>query len=295
MCTDHKSDQSDSLLTTDWDRMAPEQKIAQLLQWIETESAKPDGEADPEFLAECSGYLEELTQNIPVCSNEKKQALLEQIRQRKEPNRTTSASPSSNCIGRCEKQKRKRFRRLLVAFAAILALLFSIFSMVAIAHGGYGRAWDFIEENIGYITNMKPGETWEKDNMTIIKPLQTDQYGSIEELREKEGISPLYPAALPGGHSVRYIQKITESETVYSYIWVLSAPETYFQATNRLTPNLQEFDVYATYLSHGQTFYILQFPEGNFQANMQYGELEYTVNAPSYEDLILIIDHMEGY
>lgn len=76
---------------------------------------------------------------------------------------------------------RKIFTRVAVTALCVVFILFSAFSVTAIAVGGFDEAWVNISEFVSELLNLSPG-TYETDKITLIKGNRSQRFDSIEDL-----------------------------------------------------------------------------------------------------------------
>ncbi len=96
--------------------------------------------------------------------------------------------------------KRKIRAKRLAIIAAVLAVLITLFGIISVASGNtFSEMFRKMGESI---YELLDGKTMEYDNITFIKPNETKEYSSIEELVKDEGIEILYPTWLPENEKI---------------------------------------------------------------------------------------------
>lgn len=169
--------------------------------------------------------------------------------------------------------------------AAIMAVLMSLTVLVAAAFGVN------IFEYISKIVRQDEGYQIVVDDFTFHNGGEIKTYSTISEMVKSENLDIMYPSKFPENvniHSVivnesehgnKQIQIITNDMNVRVYI------EQNIQKTE------ETFDGNNIYEFKGKTYYV--FEENSSFALCYYNSCYYTIQANSYDDLILIINNMK--
>ena len=171
----------------------------------------------------------------------------------------------------------------------------SILSLSAIASNkGYTTALEYISENIGKIFGLNDRETIQDDGINVIKNTESIPYKSIDDFINSEALNILYPHTLPGNIdilSVRYIQK---SQDAYTLCFSFSDPKYIFNVSTYYINNITAEKVDKCVTIENFNFYYAQLEENMHYAILQHEGYEYTIQAPSYDDLLIIMNSMKG-
>ena len=245
-----------------------QQQIDWLCQIIKKEVEKPDDEVDYDLIQECTDFLEELmnAENPPANLPTKEYS-------------TNHHNP---------------WLKAIAVVAATLTILFTTVSVVAKTQG-FGSAWEFVSQNVDKILKMKPGDTIEQGDITLIKGKESIIYPSIEELVEKENLNILYPSKLP--ENVR-IQKITQqymSDDSMMLSFQTNDPNLSFSVSTKASVSEQDVQHFEVYKLSNIIFYIDTKPDGVYHAIGYYEDYEYQIIYNNYDALISIIDNMKGH
>lgn len=247
-----------------------------LLAIILLESSKPYKKMNSALVTECVDFLWEL---------EGKEGLTKE-----ETERRISEIPfagKSVDFGSHIKNKIKAKRLALIA--AIIAILFALFGVVAVSMGSDSA--ELIRKIGNAIVEMFNGETVESGNVTLIKPDETKYYDSIEELLKEEEIDILYPGWLPENVEITSVMYSLEGE-IESYRFLYNNID--FGLSVSFNQNLAE-DVKLDCQSIGVNGYVCYYfvDEGFAQASFEYKNNRYTVNADTEENLFGIIQNLK--
>lgn len=247
-----------------------------LLAIILLESSKPYKKMNSALVTECVDFLWEL---------EGKERLTKEETERRISEIPFIGKPVD--IGSHIKNKIKAKRLALIA--AIIAILFALFGVVAVSMGS--DSTELIRKIGNAIVEMFNGETVESGNVTLIKPDETKYYDSIEELLKEEKIDILYPGWLPENSEITYVQYLLVNgvgnyEFSYnntSFGVSVSLNQSVADATKQ-SCRLKEINGYPCY-------YFVD--EGFAQASFEYKNNRYTVNADTEENLFGIIQNLK--
>ncbi len=170
-----------------------------LMAIILLETSKDYKEMDSDLVTECVDFLMELEGKERLTKKEIEQRVKE-----------IPFKGKVTAIGSYAK-KRMRAKRLAI-IAAVLAVLITLFGIISVASGNtFSEMFRKMGESI---YELLDGKTMEYDNITFIKPNETKEYSSIQDLVRDEKIEILYPTWLPENEKivdVWYIQEV-ESE-----------------------------------------------------------------------------------
>ncbi len=262
-----------------------------LSQLIDSELEKSDDEMDGDLLAEYQQMLTDLMQARTPCSESDLDAKLEEVKRQIFLTATCTIQNRKKVSG---KRPYRITLRVASIFAAILIALFATLTVAAKVQG-YCSTWEFITENIRKIRGLSPGESVNENDVTLIKPTGTATYHSMEELIEAEHLPVLYPTDLPDGVRLRQIRQIDEGDGKMLVLYIFSDASINMNFTNyyQANDNILESE---KVLVHGINFYISFKEEKHvYHAVGQYEGLEYNIQCPNYEQLLLFLEKMKGF
>ncbi len=158
-----------------------------LMVIILLETAKDYKEMDSDLVTECVDFLMEL---------EGKERLT-----KKEIEQRVKDIPFKGKVTALSSYAKRRIRaKRLAIIAAVLAVLIALFGIISVASGNtFSEMFRKMGESL---YELLDGEPMEHDNITFIKPNETKEYSSIEELVKDEGIEILYPTWLPENEKI---------------------------------------------------------------------------------------------
>lgn len=158
-----------------------------LMVIILLETAKDYKEMDSDLVTECVDFLMEL---------EGKERLT-----KKEIEQRVKEIPFKGRITALNSYAKRKIRaKRLAIIAAVLAVFITLFGIISVASGNtFSEMFRKMGESL---YELLDGETMEYDNITFIKPNETKEYSSIEELVKDEGIEILYPTWLPENEKI---------------------------------------------------------------------------------------------
>ena len=284
MILHEKIKDNDFLCNLDMRDATREQKIAWLCQIIKNETEKPEDEQDVDLISECSDYLYELSEDDLRYSEEELQQGLEKIKQ---------LSQASGATVLPMKKRRKSLIRVALGFAAtFVVLLFGI--TVAAKTQGYTNAWDFVSQNVDKILNMRPGDTIEEGNITLIKGEECIIYASIEELIKEENYKILYPSKLPDNAHIQKImqQNMSDNSTLLSF--QTNDPYLSFSISSKPSVSEKDLQYYEKHQTSYTTFYVDTKSDSVYQAIGYFENHEYCIMYGDYNILIMILDNLKG-
>lgn len=178
------------------------------------------------------------------------------------------------------------FKRLAVATICFLFLIFSTFSITAIAVGGFDKAWVNISAYVKELLNLPSGK-YETDEITLIKGNSSKRFNSIEELLEAEHLQILYPSKLPNDIKLKKVSLISSDDKIY--INFNYDPSIFSISIVPIEKMINDPSKLQTI--NNLECYIYQIDE-NYQAIFYYNDKEYTVVHADYNELIEIISNL---
>ncbi|MBQ7335573.1 MAG: hypothetical protein IJW92_03765 [Clostridia bacterium] len=272
------------LLNLDMKDASREQKIAWLCQIIKNEVEKPEDQRDLDLIAECSEYLEELSDEESEPSPEQIEKALQETKQKYSTPQITKPTV---------RKKTKPFIKLTIAATvAILVLLSSL--TVAAKVTGCGNAWEMVIENIQKILNMEVGDSYNENGITLIKGDENITYDSVQTLLSSEGYNILYPDNLPNDIRITKITEQVISDTHSVLTFQFSQTNLFMSISD--VRNIEDEDLLEEerYETETMIFYIKSFPNGEYQAIGHDSNYEYIVVYNDYDALISILNNMKG-
>ncbi len=258
------------------DTLAKQTLKDKLMVIILLETAKDYKEMDSDLVTECVDFLMEL---------EGKERLT-----KKEIEQRVKDIPFKGKVTALNSYAKRKIRaKSLAIIAAVLAVLIALFGIISVASGNtFSEMFRKMGESI---YELLDGETMEHDNITFIKPNETKEYSSIDELVKDEKIEILYPTWLPENEKIVKVFYIQENE-LERYLMSCQMPE-YSIDVNlnaELTETLQlncdkkEIAGYMVYYETTKRF---------AQANFVYKGNSYLVSADSEDNLFRIIENLK--
>lgn len=284
MTPQEKIKNNEFLLNLDMDNASREQKIAWLCQMIKNETEKPEDQRDFDLIAECTEYMQELTAEDVMLSQEAIDSALQEIK---------NNHPIEREVKKTIAKRPKKLLKIAAAVAAMLVLLFSALTVTAKIKG-YSNAWDFLLENMDEVSKMEPGDSMEGDGITLIKGGKSITYGSIEELISTEGYDILYPSKLPNDIQITKValSQVNDEHLVFSFIF--SDSNLSMSVSNVFEISSQDLSTYEIFEGDKITFYLKSFSNGTCQAIGFDSTYEYRLVYNDYELLKTIINDMKG-
>lgn len=260
--------------------------IEYLCQTINYEVEKGD-DADCDLIRECSDWLDELTSDVISFTPEELKTKLDAI---KSSNSTCISCPPPT-TRTSHITKRKVFARVTILVASLVILSFLSLSVMA-KHEGYNSAWDYVISNISQMLGLKTGDEINGNGITVIKYSELFYYANIDEFIEKEKIDILYPQIMPDNTIITEIRIVQETDDNYMMYFkfsddrfVLNVSNYYLLAPNNSYEHIEINDL---------NFYIQNIDDSIYYAMTQHNGFEYTIQAPNYDDLLLILNNMKG-
>ncbi len=247
-----------------------------LMTIILLETAKDYKKMDSDLVTECVDFLMEL--------EGKERLTKEEIAQRVNEIPFKGKVPALNSYAK----KKLRTKRIAV-IAAVLAVLITLFGMLAIGSGD--AVTEFFRQIGDSISAFLDDGPKEHSGITFYKNDKTITYSSLEEFKESEGVDILYPTWLPGDEKIveiRY-QVVDEAE-----IYVLRSNDP--EHSIMIDVNAELVDDFKLNCSEkevaGRLVYYTKKPK-YIQANFVYKNNCYVVNSDAEDSLFRIIENLK--
>ena len=245
---------------------------------VDSELSKPYEEIDRSLVDECVNFLMELREEKELTKEE----ILTKVK----------AIPFVGKKTSDKSQKKKRFgvRKALLT-AAILIIIAILGSIVA---SSFGTDAVDILRRIGHgIAEMASGEKLDVGGITIVKLDSSEEYGSVEELLEKEQIHIMYPTYLPEGSEVEKIH-MTEFDGITEIIFQIKGTDTVSLGVYLDCGITEEEEKAAerTETVNGMLCLFVNAPD-RIQVAFEYKGNKYVVGYNDYDELIRIIENLE--
>ena len=172
-------------------------------------------------------------------------------------------------------------KALLVAAIAIILIIST--SLTASAFGF--NILDFLRD----LVSKPVGTVVEKEGITYINGGHSKKYETVYELMESEEISIMFPTIFPGSTTISSVQVGEGFNSRLIVDFITSNPN--ICVTVYIDTKKQEADVnLETYVFRNQTYLIKH--EDLYYAFTYIGNDYYSIQAETYEDLVLIIKNM---
>ena len=245
---------------------------------IDSELSKPYEEIDRSLVDECVNFLMEL--------REEKRLTEEEISAK------VKAIPfvGKKTSGKSQKKKKFGVRKALLT-AAILIIVATLGGIVASSFGT--DAVDVLRRLGHGIAEMVSGEKLDVGGITIVKLDSSEEYGSVEELLEKEQIHIMYPTYLPEGSEVEKIH-LTEFDGITEIIFQIKGTDTVSLGVYLDCGITEEEEKAAEQKErvNGMLCLFVNVPD-RVQAAFEYNGNKYVVGYKDYSELIKIIENLE--
>lgn len=272
----------------DIENASKDELIEYLCQTIHYEVEKGE-DADCDLIRECSDWLGELTADKIVFTPEELDAKLEAIKTGKYTNADKPHKPSHIH----HVTKRKVFARVTILVASLVLLSFLSLSALAM-HAGYDSTWTYISMNVGKMFGLNAGETINEEHITVIKNKKVVKYNNMNELLTAESLKILYPHVLPNEIKVTELRYINKEDNKYTLRFALSSDLYAFVVSNYYSTDITQLSVLDLLTVNGLDYYVTQKENGVYFALFQNSGYEYTIKAPNYDDLLIIINNIRG-
>lgn len=262
--------------------------IEHLCKIIEYEVEKGE-DADYDLVRECSDWLDELTADEIVFTPEELEAKLEALKSGKDIDTTHTHQPHQ--IISKPKIKRKVFARVAILVASLMLLSVLSLSVMAM-HAGYSSTWEYISVNFGKMFGLNSGETIREDGITVIKNTGSATYKNLDEFLCSESIEILYPHTMPNDIEIIKIHVVERTDNNYMMYFTFSDDRYEFNVANYYSLVLEDKYEYMTI--NNLNYYIQKINDNLYYAMLQHNGFEYTIQAPGYDDILIILNNMKG-
>ena len=283
MNTDNKSTREIDLVNAPKDEL-----IEYLCQTIHYEVEKGE-DADCDLIRECSDWLEELTADEIVFSPEELEAKLEAIKNGKNPD----TSEIRKHYPRTSIAKRKIFVRVTILVASLVLLSFLSLSALAM-HEGYNSTWEYVVTNVNKLFGLETGEQINADGISFIKYSESIYYSNMTELLTNENIDILYPHSMPHDIKIIEISRVDEFDGKYILYFSFSNKAYVINVSNYFLSDPSSLDGFKSITINDINCFYTMLEENRYYALLQYNGYEYTIQCPSYADLLIILNNMKG-
>lgn len=240
------------------------------------ETSKDYKEMDSDLVTECVDFLMEL---------EGKQRLT-----RKEIEQRVKDIPFKGKVTAISSYAKKKMRaKRLAVIAAVLAVLITLFGIFAVASGNtFSEMFRKMGESIYELLEDGPMES---ENITFIKPNETKEYCSIEELVKDEEIDILYPTWLPENEKIVDVLYL-EGDKWGTYIMQCEIPKHSIEIDigAELVEDIKSDCTQKEFAGYS-IFYIET--EMCMQANFEYKNNVYIIKSDTEDNLFRIIENLK--
>ena len=247
-----------------------------LMVIILLETAKDYKEMDSDLVTECVDFLMEL---------EGKERLT-----KKEIEQRVKEIPFKGKVTALNSYAKRKIRaKRLAIIAAVLAVLIALFGIISVASGNtFSEMFRKMGESL---YELLDGETMEHDNITFIKPNETKEYSSIEELVKDEGIEILYPTWLPENEKIVKVWYLDENGSM-GYVLQCNKPKhnISIEVNRDLAQDVKMDCIKKEVL--GYSVYYIETTE-YVQANFEHKKNVYIVKSDTKDNLFRIIENLK--
>ena len=146
---------------------------------------------------------------------------------------------------------------------------------------------------IAMVAWQTDGTVLEEDGVTFYNAGEHKEYSSLKEAVEAEGLSIMYPTALPEGVGVKEI-RVADSQTGDKRIYIFTEnDEIIITVDTGVAPVEGTFDNQAPYTKNGVDYLIYESTtEHKYGAYCNVDNCDYILQAKDYEDLIYVIEKL---
>lgn len=247
-----------------------------LLAIILLESSKPYKEMDSGLVTECVDFLMELEGEKGLTQSEIEQRVKD--------------IPFKGKVTAINSHIKKKFRaKRLAVTAAVLAIIFALFSIIAAALGS--SSIDLLKQMGHAIAEMFSGESVEQGGITIIKHNESKEYDSLEALFEEEEIDILYPTWLPENEEIVSVlyKHIDQSER-----YIIQTTNIKYNITVTLNSKIpEEAKSSAPVKEINNHKCYCDIEEGLVQALFEYNNMLYSIKSDTEENLFKTIENLK--
>lgn len=273
----------------DIENASKDELIEYLCQTIHYEVEKGE-DADCDLIRECSDWLGELTADKIVFTPEELDSKLEAIKSGKDTTNTAKPHKPSHIH---HVTQRKVFARVTILVASLVLLSFLSLSALAM-HAGYDSTWEYLVINVNKILGLGVGEQLDAGGITFIKYSESIVYSSMSELLVTEGINILYPQLIPNDQRITQVRLVKKNNDNYTLCLAFSNDSYVFNVSNFYSTDITNLNKFECVTVNDLQYYIIQKNHDVFFAILQYNGFEYTIQAPNYDDLTIIINNTKG-
>ena len=256
-----------------------EQKIHALNIIIDRELEKPENEVDMELVKSCMSTIEEIHGGVRERTNKELNENLDQI--------ISSKSKRSHFM-----LTYGRFARLISTMIAVVLVLGITIKITAKA-SGYDSAFNWISDSLTEILKW-PSGSYEKNGITITVGDRTTFYNSIDELLKNENLDIMYPTELPEGISFESIAENIYTDGTFDLYFLFSTDTIGVHVLNYDLTMYEVDTPYDTVFANGNTFYIIEGPNGSYQANCVTDRCAYIITSNNYDNLLTLINSLRS-
>lgn len=114
----------------------------------------------------------------------------------------------------------------------------------------------------------------------------------MDEFLSSESIDIIYPHTMPDDIKITEISIVQENEKNYMMYFTFSDNRFEFNVASYYL--LAPEDTYECVSINNLNYYIQKINDDLYYAMLQNNGFEYTIQAPSYDDILIIINNMKG-
>jgi hypothetical protein len=254
------------------------QEIELLTKQIQKELKKPQKKIDMNKVKELQHRILEL-ENLKPTAPEHIHNMIENLTIKAESEKQSLAAKTPI-------RKRSAWKKIAIPAICFVFLMFSAFSITAIAVGGFDEAWVNISAYVKELFRLPSGR-YETDEIILIKGNKSKRFDSVEELLKAEDLHILYPSELPDDIQLKKVTFISSEDKIYinlnydpSDFSILIAP---IEKRINDPDHLQKINGLECYVYHMNEKY---------QAIFYYDNREYTVAHTNYDELVEIVSNL---
>ena len=253
-------------------------EIDRLTKLVQKELKKPAKKINMEMIREYQNRIIEL-ENLKRTDEEQLQNIISTLKTRVEREKTQMPTQAFS-------KHRKIFTRVAITAFCVVFILFSAFSVTAIAVGGFDEAWGNIAEFVSELLNLSPG-TYDGDGFTLIKGNSSSRFDSVEALLQEEELKILYPANLPENIEIENITIIEiENDMRVYFNFNIDDLTMLTKAIGKQIDDPEHLRIINEFAC-----YVDQY-DGKYQATFYHENREYTIVHSNYEELVEIIENL---
>lgn len=247
-----------------------------LMAIILLETSKDYKKMDSDLVSECVDFLMEL--------EGKERLTKEEIEQR------VNEIPLRGKVTALNSYAKKKLRTKRIAIiAAVLAVLITLFGMLAIGSGD--AVTDFFRKVGDSISTLLDDGPKEHSGITFYKNDKAITYSSLEEFKESEGVDILYPTWLPEDEKIIEISYLVEDG---AEIYLLCSTEPYHSVSIEINADLDE-DYKQNCMQKEIAGFVVYYEKTPrfVQANFMYKNNYYVINSGTEDNLFRIIENLK--